>query len=132
MNRLYPKEVKGYLEDKLEELVEDFDESLEGKGIDELVSRLLDEDIGNGSVPCDAETARRWIAENVGCLGDWFDLQAKHGTLQNPFSEPEKFQLQVFCDCFADMIISVSEPGVQVTKEYLEELLDRIKSPSFA
>lgn len=121
----YPTDVLDYMQDKIETFISD-EEEIHFESARDFVSRLLDEDIANGSITCEAESARKWVAENVGNLGDWFQMQKESGTLQNPFMEPERFQLQVFIDCFTDIICNAIGNGSISTKGEIEAILEDV------
>ena len=121
----YPTDVLDYMQDKIETFISD-EEEIYFESARDFASRLLDEDIANGSITCEAESARKWVAENVGNLGDWFQMQQRDCTLQNPFMEPEKFRLQVFIDCFVDIINKAIGSGPISTKGEIEAILEDV------
>ena len=130
--RNYPNDVKDYLIDKLDEVIDGFDEEeFDAKEVSTpqfVREYLLGEDISNNSIPCSAEKAREWIKTNFSDLGDWFDCQAEEGNLQNPFTEPELFMLQVHIDCFTCILCELgyeritSMEDVKALREKVEAL----------
>lgn len=67
------KDVKDYLIDKLDEVIDGYDEEEFDKKISVpqfVRDYLLNEDISNNSIPCSAEKAREWIKSNFSVLGE--------------------------------------------------------------
>lgn len=124
-------DVKDYLIDKLNDVVDGYDEDeFEGKevSIPHFVREyLLDEDISNSSIPCSAEKARKWIKDHFSDLGDWFDIQEEEGNLQNPFAEPELFQLQVHIDGFTSLIYELGFNDL-TSLEDVKALLEKVEA----
>lgn len=112
----YIKDVQDYFIDKLDEVIDGFDsEEFDGKEISVphfVREYLLADNIANNTIPYDAEKAREWIMANFSDLGNWFDCQEEEGNLQNPFSEPELFQLQVHIDSFISLIYELGFKGI--------------------
>ena len=124
-------DVKDYLIDKLNDVVDGYDEDeFEGKevSIPQFVREyLLDEDISNSSIPCSVEKAREWIKDHFSDLGDWFDIQEEEGNLQNPFTEPELFQLQVHIDGFTCLIYELGFADI-TSMDDVKALLEKVEA----
>ena len=129
MRRCYP-DVKDYLFDKLDEVIDGYESEEFSSGI--FVTKfvreyLLGEDISNSSIPCSAEKAREWIKTNFSDLGDWFDYQTEEGNLQNPFTEPELFMLQVHIDCFTCILCELGYERI-TSMEDVEALREKVEN----
>ena len=124
-------DVKDYLIDKLNDVVDGYDgDEFEGKEVSTpqfVREYLLNEDISNSSIPCSAEKAREWVKDHFSDLGEWFDMQEEEGNLQNPFAEPELFQLQVHIDGFTSLIYELGFSDI-TSMDDVKALLEKVEA----